>query len=145
MMGERTYEPDWSEWLLIAEMTVEDAVALTLNFDPDKRTDWEKNASAAQRAEFDRRLYWLNKLPLRPIGFFREPLIGCVDAGGFGPIVFVDIRKFYFPEVVHYAKEARWELPVPLLRLIPVGSGDGSKASLPSAALERYVDTRIPS
>jgi hypothetical protein len=130
MTGEETYDPDWSGWLLITEVTVEDAVALTLNVDPDRRFDWEKRASMAERAEFERRVFWLKKWPLRPLGFFSQPSVDCVDAGGFGPLVLAEIRKFYLPEVLHFAKKGGWELPAPLLRLIEVQTGDRTKAPI---------------
>jgi hypothetical protein len=130
MTGMGTYEPDWRGWLLITEVTVEDAVALTLNVNPDKRVDWEEHASAAQRSEFARRVYWLNKWPFRHTRFVREPLRGCVDAGGFGSLALVEIRKFHLPEVVHFAKKAGWEVPAPLRRLDEEENGGRPKAPL---------------
>jgi hypothetical protein len=79
---------------------------------------------------------WLNKWPLGPAGFFRKHANGPVDAGGFGPLVLVDIRAFHLPEVAHFAKKAGWEPPGPLLKLIETEGGDRTKSPIEAPGVD---------
>jgi hypothetical protein len=104
-MGAASDEPNWPEWLLYREVTIETAVALSLNVDPDRLLVWRRlRASSAESAEFDRRVSRVTGWPLRRPNWVAEGVEGHAP-------------RIHLLEFVQYAVKAEWPIPAPLKSL----------------------------
>ena len=115
-MAVGNYEPDWGSWLLMPDLPIEAAVALSLNVDPDKLLVWTMRAPVTDRAEFQRRVSWAERWPLHGPNDIRFGYEG-------------GTRTIYLRDFVEMASAARWKLPAPLLRLATAAAGENANAA----------------
>jgi hypothetical protein len=107
-MTEADYSPDWGAWQLMSAVTIEDAVALSLAVNSDLLWDWKRQATRDEIKEFQRRLQWAERWPLRGPNSIAVGYLG-------------GTRSVYLVEFVQYAEKAGWNLPEQLRTLIPEG------------------------
>jgi hypothetical protein len=131
-MAEENYEPDWNGWLLVTDVIVEAAVALSLNVDPRRLLAWQMLKNRTQPAEiikFQDRVYWVEQWKLRGPNWVRENYEG-------------GTRTIYLREFAQRAKAARWKVPPPLLTLIEAENGDRAETQLKTPSEEEKVESR---
>jgi hypothetical protein len=107
-MTEADYSPDWGAWQLMSAVTIEAAVALSLAVNPDLLWDWKRQATRDEIKEFQRRLQWAERWPLRGPNSVAVGYLG-------------GTRSVHLVEFVQYAEKAGWNLPEQLRTSIPQG------------------------